>query len=85
MPTSQGASSNRVYISYLDSVDYFRPRFARKHIYYEVMTSYFAWLRFRGFDAVHIWACPPRRGSGYMFWQRPMNQKTPYRGRLVQW
>lgn len=81
----QGASSKRCYISYLDSVDYFRPRYARKSMYFEILSAYFAWVRLRGFEAGHIWACPPKRGCGYMFWQRPTHQKTPYRGRLVQW
>jgi len=75
----------RVYLAYLDSVEYFRPRRMRTDVYHEVCVSYFGWCKAHGFEQVHIWSCPPSRGNNFIFWGHPTSQKTPNRQRLQTW
>jgi E1A/CREB-binding protein len=74
-----------VYISYLDSVDYFRPMEARTIVYHEILIGYLKWIQMRGFKQAHIWSCPPQRGDNFIFWCHPTQQKTPSRDRLNGW
>jgi hypothetical protein len=76
---------NRVYVAYLDSVEFFRPTSARTAVYHEVLIGYLRWSQMRGFKTAHIWACPPHRGDNFIFWCHPPYQKTPSRDRLNQW
>ena len=41
-------NAGRVYVAYLDSVEYFRPRAARTHVYHEILAGYLDWVRRRG-------------------------------------
>lgn len=75
----------RVYIAYIDSVEHFRPRYCRTHAYQEILVSYLATARARGFENAHIWACPPRRGNSFVFWNHPASQRTPTGDRLERW
>ena len=75
----------RVYIAYLDSVEHFRPRTLRTAVYQEVLTAYLATARLRGYEAAHIWACPPSRGNSFVFWNHPAAQRTPNMERLTNW
>ncbi len=75
----------KVYIAYLDSIEYFRPRVARTKVYHEILISYLDWSRRRGFTHAHIWSCPPQRGNNFIFWCHPAHQRTPTRERLVEW
>lgn len=78
-------AKKRVYIAYLDSVEHFRPRKSRTHVFQEVLVSYLASARQRGYEYAHIWACPPTRGSSFVFWSHPTSQRTPTQERLLQW
>lgn len=78
-------NKKQVYISYLDSVEYFRPRVARTAVYHEILMSYLAWARKRGFTTAHLWACPPQRGNNFIFWCHPQHQRTPSKDRLLTW
>jgi hypothetical protein len=75
----------RVYIAYLDSVEHFRPRTSRTLVYHEMLVSYLAAARARGYEAAHIWACPPSRGNSFVFWNHPASQRTPTKERLEAW
>ena len=82
---SDESGPKRVYLAYLDSVEFFRPRAIRSNVYHEIVVSYFADAKRRGFEKVHIWSCPPTRGNNFIFWGHPSNQKTPNRLRLQSW
>ena len=78
-------SQRCVYIAYIDSVAYFRPRKVRTVVYHELVAAYMEYVRRRGFNTAHIWSSPPQRGNTYIFWCHPPHQRTPGKERLCAW
>jgi E1A/CREB-binding protein len=92
-------NTRRTYLSYLDSVRYFKPEgitafggdkngrgdSLRTLVYQELIMGYLQYLKDRGFTSMYIWACPPLPGDDYIFYVHPQRQKTPKSDRLREW
>lgn len=74
-----------VYLSYLDSVHFFRPKQFRTAVYHEILLSYFKYVKKLGFRRVFIWVCPSRKGDDYIFYRHPSEQRMPTLKRLSDW
>lgn len=82
---ASGPNYGRVYISYLDSVKYFKPACLRQRAYQGLVANYLAHAKLRGFHTAHIWACPPEKGDDYIFYCHPLDQRIPKEDQLRQW
>lgn len=78
-------NTRRVYISYLDSVFFFRPKELRTAVYHEILIGYLDYVKQQGYQWAHIWACPPSEGDDYIFHCHPPEQKVPKPKRLQDW
>lgn len=75
----------RVYISYLDSAQYFEPNCYRTITYHSVIVEYLRYVKQRGFHTAHIWSCPPLPGDDYIFYCHPSKQLIPRDEMLRDW
>ena len=83
--TNAPPNQRAVYVSYLDSVHYMRPRKMRTFVYQELLLAYLDFVRIKGYNTAHIWACPPLKGDDYILFAKPEDQKIPRDDRLRQW
>merc|ERR1719320_1493787 len=78
-------NTRRVYVAYLDSVHFFKPRHFRTAVYHEILPGYLDYMKKLGYTMAHIWACPPSEGDDYIFHCHPQEQKIPKPKRLQEW
>merc|ERR1719210_2455691 len=78
-------NTRRVYIAYLDSVHFFKPRHFRTSVYHQILLGYLDYMKKLGYTMAHIWACPPSEGDDYIFHCHPPDQKIPKPKRLQDW
>jgi hypothetical protein len=78
-------NKRRVYLSYLDSVQYFEPKCYRTTVYHAMLIEYLRHVKQRGFHTAHIWSCPPAQGDDYIFYVKPEHQKIPREDMLRAW
>lgn len=78
-------NTRKVYITFLDSVNFFAPKQYRTAVYHEILLGYMDYAKKLGFAMVHIWACPPPLGENYIFYSHPIDQKVPNAKRLQKW
>ena len=66
-----------IYLSYLDSIKYMRPDNVesarpglalRTLVYHQIIISYLAYVKARGFTSMFIWACPPLQARPPALW-----------------
>ncbi|CAF1684046.1 unnamed protein product, partial [Adineta ricciae] len=81
----QAPNTRRVYVSYLDSVYFFRPKEYRTEVYHEILIGYLDYAKQLGYVYAHIWACPPSEGDDYIFHCHPPEQRVPKPKRLQDW
>jgi hypothetical protein len=74
-----------VYISYLDSVRYFEPKYYRTTAYHAIIIEYLRYVKKRGFHTATIWSCPPVNGDDYIFYCHPKHQLVPREDMLRSW
>ena len=82
---SSPPNQRRVYLAYLDSVHFFRPKQLRTAVYHEILLGYLDYAKQQGYSMAHIWACPPSEGDDYIFHCHPPEQKIPKPKRLQDW
>ena len=75
----------RVYISYLDSVNYMQPPSYRTMVYQSIIKEYLKSAKVRGFHTAHIWSCPPSNGHDYIFNHHSPKQRVPRPDILSSW
>ncbi|CAF1251204.1 unnamed protein product [Rotaria sp. Silwood1] len=81
----QAPNTKRVYISYLDSVNFFQPKHYRTSVYHEILIGYLDYVKQLGYVYAHIWACPPNDGDDYIFYRHPCEQRIPKQKHLQIW
>jgi len=76
----------KLYIAYLDSVHFFRPRYHRTLVYHELLLAYLEYSRRNGYTSCYIWACPPpTKRDDYVIHCHPTSQRVPSPDRLRKW
>ncbi|CAF4770314.1 unnamed protein product, partial [Rotaria sp. Silwood2] len=78
-------NTHRAYISYLDTVHFFRPKLYRQDVYHEILIGYLNYAKQHGYMYAHLWACPTSADFDYIFHCHPPEQRFPKLKHLRDW
>lgn len=78
-------NTRRVYISCIDSVNFFKPKNLKTNIYHEIILGYLEYVKQLGYITAHIWARPLAPSDNYIFNLHPKDQKIPEAKQLQKW
>jgi E1A/CREB-binding protein len=78
-------NTQRVYISYFDTVHYFRPTIYRRDVYHEILIGYLDYAKQHGYMYAHMWACPATKYIDYIFHRHPSEQPMLKPERMQDW
>lgn len=78
-------NNGRIYLSYMDSINFLEPKMHRTAIYQQIVLGYAEYMKSIGFNSFHLWPCPPKVGLDYIFYRHPTTQKYPSQARLNRW
>ncbi|CAF1255456.1 unnamed protein product [Rotaria sp. Silwood1] len=78
-------NTRRVYISYLDTVHFFRPKLYRQDVYHEIVIGYLDYAKQLGYMYAHIWACPASENVDGIFYCHPPEQDLSKPKWLQDW
>ncbi|CAF1196571.1 unnamed protein product [Didymodactylos carnosus] len=81
----QAPNTKRIYISYLDSVNYFRPRQYQTDICQEILIGYLDYARQMDYLYVHICVRPPNEDDNFIFYYHRLGERVPKPKSLRQW
>jgi E1A/CREB-binding protein len=78
-------NTRRVYISYFDTVHFFRPKIYQTNVYHQILIGYLDYAKQHGYIYAHIWAFPASQGIDYIFYRHPPEQHMIKSKRMYDW
>ncbi|KAF7989107.1 hypothetical protein HCN44_007417 [Aphidius gifuensis] len=81
----QMPNTRKVYVSHFDTVNYFSPKQYKTNVYYEIILSYFEYVKKLGYTSIHLWSRPPAKNQDFIFNKHPYEQIILDAQQLQKW